>query len=100
NRNFFIDPNEHPRGVLLEVDNADGSMNRGWSAYLTVWSVENTAPPEDSTLIDLNNQDLQTLYNNLKSNIGDDKAKFVVLYRQYGPTQANQPGGASGALAA
>lgn len=100
NRNFFIDPNEHPRGVLLEVDNADGSMNRGWSAYLTVWSVENTAPPEDSTLIDLNNQDLQTLYNNLKSNIGDDKAKFVVLYRQYGPTQTNQPGGASGAQAA
>ncbi len=107
NRNLLIDAAESPRGLLLEIDNADGLLNRGWSAYLTTTSVEAMQPASSAasgastsagaTKVDLNGQNLQTLYNNLKGTIGDDKAKFLVVYRQYGPFQGQQQqGGAAG----
>jgi DNA uptake protein ComE-like DNA-binding protein len=108
NRNLLIDAAESPRGVLLEIDNADGLLNRGWSAYLTTTSVEAMQPAAaaasgastsaGATKLDLNGQNLQELYNSLKGTIGDDKAKFLVVFRQYGPFQdQQQQGGASAA---
>ena len=108
NRNHVIDAAESPRGMLLEVDNKDELLNRGWAAYLTTTSVEALEPaaasagdPSVSTSttsskVDLNGQNLQDLYNNLKTTLGDDKAKFLVVYRQYGPFQDQQPSGAAG----
>jgi DNA uptake protein ComE-like DNA-binding protein len=103
NRNFQIEANELPRGLLVELDNTDGSLNGGWSAYLTVSSVENLqpTPAADSptaTKIDLNGQNLQDLFNELQGAIGADKAKFIIAYRQYGAQPINQgnngqPGG-------
>jgi type II secretory pathway component PulK/DNA uptake protein ComE-like DNA-binding protein len=106
NRNFQIDANELPRGLLAELDNTDGSLNRGWSAYLTVSSVENLQPPPATdgttsaiaTKIDLNGQNLQDLFNELQGAVGADKAKFIIVYRQYGAQPINQenngqPGG-------
>jgi DNA uptake protein ComE-like DNA-binding protein len=92
NRNFFVEASEMPRGVLAELTNTDGSLNRGWSAYLTVWSVEGSKQETGKTKVDLNGQDLQSLYNGLKSAIGDDKAKFIIVYRQYGPQQQQAEG--------
>jgi DNA uptake protein ComE-like DNA-binding protein len=100
NRNFFVEATETPRGVLAELSNADGSLNRGWSAYLTVWSVESAKQAIGKTTVDLNGQDLQQLYNNLKSAIGDDKAKFIIVYRQYGPQQQQQSDGTPSAQSA
>jgi DNA uptake protein ComE-like DNA-binding protein len=108
NRNLLVNDVETPRGMLLEFDNADGLLDRGWSAYLTTTSVEAMQPAASAasgastaagaTKIDLNGQNLQDLYNNLKGTIGDDKAKFLIVYRQYGPFQdAQQPGGAGAA---
>ena len=107
NRNLLIDAAESPRGMLLEIDNADGLLNRGWSAYLTTTSVEAMQPASaaasgastsaGATKLDLNGQNLQTLYNSLKATIGDDKAKFLVVYRQYGPFQDQQQPGDAGA---
>ncbi|MBA4105528.1 MAG: hypothetical protein C0485_07195 [Pirellula sp.] len=104
NRNLLIDAAESPRGLLLEIDNADGLLNRGWSAYLTTTSVEamqqasaaasGASTSAGATKLDLNGQNLQTLYNSLKATIGDDKAKFLVVYRQYGPFQDQQSGAA------
>lgn len=106
NRNLMIDAAESPRGLLADIDNADGLLNRGWSAYLTTTSVEAMQPPsaaasgastsEGATKVDLNGQNLQTLYDDLKSTIGDDKAKFLVVYRQYGPYQDQQQAGGAG----
>jgi len=103
NRNLMIDAAESPRGLLADIDNADGLLNRGWSAYLTTTSVEAMQPASaaasgpatsaGATKVDLNGQNLQTLYDNLKSTIGDDKAKFLVVYRQYGPFQDQQQAG-------
>lgn len=107
NRNLLIDAAESPRGLLLEIDNTDGLLNRGWSAYLTTTSVEamqqasaaasGASTSAGATKLDLNGQNLQTLYNSLKATIGDDKAKFLVVYRQYGPFQDQQQSGADGA---
>jgi hypothetical protein len=57
NRNYFIDAGEAPRGAMLDVDNADGSMNRGWSAYLTLSSIELVGGTPTAPLADLNGGD-------------------------------------------
>lgn len=112
NRNFVVDENETPRGQLLEIDNADGYLNRGWSAYLTTGSVEAmqpaaaaassasatpTASASSAAPLQFNSGDLQQLYNALSPAIGDDKAKFFIAYRQFGPLQDQQSNGAAGA---
>lgn len=102
NRNLLVDAVERPRGLLAERDNADGSLNRGWSAYLTVASVEGMQAAAEAKLLDLNGQNLQQLYTDLQSAVGDEKAKFIIVYRQYGaqaaadPNAAQPNGGASG----
>jgi hypothetical protein len=90
NRNYVVDANETPRGKMLEIDNADGQMNRGWAAYLTIASVELMGGSPTAPLVDLNSGDLQTLYNSLKTTLTDEQAKFIVLYRQYGAAQGQQ----------
>jgi hypothetical protein len=95
NRNFAVDASETPRGALEQLNVTDGSLNRGWFAYLTVSSVETFKPAAGKTAVDLNSQNLQQLYNDLKSMVGDDKAKFIIVYRQYGPQQ-QQPAGQGG----
>ncbi len=102
NRNFQIEASELPRGLLAELDNTDGSLDRGWSAYLTVSSVENlqpaaTADAATATKIDLNGQNLQDLFNELQGAIGADKAKYIIAYRQYGAQPINQDNGQPGA---
>jgi DNA uptake protein ComE-like DNA-binding protein len=101
NRNFLVDLAEQPRGLLVELDNTDGVLNRGWSAYLTVSSVEAMRDSAGAALLDVNGQNLQQLYNGLKTAVGDDKAKFIIVYRQHGPQQSatGQPGVAGGAPA-
>jgi DNA uptake protein ComE-like DNA-binding protein len=99
NRNFMLDPNELPRGVLTEIDTTDGTLNRGWAAYLTVSSVEAMQPASAlattttstaATKLDLNNQNLQELYTALQKAVGDEMAKFIIVYRQYGPLAEEQ----------
>jgi hypothetical protein len=97
NRNLIVDGNETPRGAMLEVDNTDGVMNRGWSAYFTISSVELMGGAAASAMIDLNNQDLQSLYKSLAAQLTDEQAKFLILYRQYGqPSSGGQGQGDGG----
>lgn len=99
NRNYFVDAGETPRGAMTEIDNAEGAMNRGWSAYLTLDSVEALGGSAAAPMTDVNSGDLNTLYNTLKTSLSDDQAKFIILYRQYGQPpaggagQPGQPGG-------
>ncbi len=59
-----------------------------WKECLTVFSAEKDVDPTGEPRVDLNGDSLQFLYQELQPRVGDDLAKFVVLYRQYGP-QAN-----------
>lgn len=79
NRNGIQDPGE--------VDES-GGFSFGWSAYLTVWSREQNRDAQGNVYLNLNDQDLQTLYQSLQPLVGDDLAKFIILYRQNGASNS------------
>ena len=57
NRNGMIDPQEADTGMVAGIDNADGSMTRGWSGYLTLHSAEHNLDPDGEPRIYLNSED-------------------------------------------
>jgi len=92
NRNYSVDTDELPYGKLESLDNTNGQLNRGWSAYLTVHSLEKNATPDGETKIDLNSDDLQTLHGELEFALGVTEANFIIVYRQYGAANSNANG--------
>jgi type II secretory pathway component PulK len=87
--------NDLNRNGTLDADEADGGTghDRGWSAYLTVYSRERNVDADGNARIYLNDPDVQGLYNKLNNALGADLANYVVAYRLYGPYTA-QAGGA------
>lgn len=85
NRNGRLDAHEPPGDAVDGVDNSDGSMTRGWAAYLTLYSLEKNVRPDGSAKINLNNTDLEALYTELEGAVGAEWATFIVAYRQNGP---------------
>jgi type II secretory pathway component PulK len=91
NRNGVHDPDEAARGEYV----------RGWSAFLTVHSHEPNRDALGQTLLWINDPDLATLYEKLAPEVGDEFAKFIILYRQYGPANSTgQQQSMGGSLAA
>lgn len=84
NRNGNADTMEPDSQSLMDVDNTDGSLNSGWASYLTVHSMESTTSEEGETKIDLNQDDLETLYDELSEAVSAEWAVFIVGYRQNG----------------
>lgn len=56
-----------------------------WRELLTVFSAEKDVDPTGEARVDLNGADLAFLYEELAPRVGEDLARFAVLYRQYGP---------------
>ncbi len=111
NRNGMVDASELNQGNALggtmqgalqgtstytpgtgSVDASQGSLDRGWIGYLTLYSQEKNVTAEGQPRIDLNMDDLQTLYDSLSSVLNEDWAKFIVLYRQNGPYDGDEEG--------
>jgi len=84
NRNGYTDTTEPDPQSLEDVDNSDGSMDGGWAAYLTLHSAENPTRPDGTPKIDLNQDDLQTLYNELMEVFEQDWVNYIIAYRQDG----------------
>ena len=84
NRNGTVDPGEQSASLPQDVDNSDGSFNRGWSAYLTVHSAEANTNAEGQPRVNVNGNDLQQLYSDLTQVIDSSWATFIVAYRQNG----------------
>ena len=61
-----------------------------WTALVTVFSAEKDADPRGEARVNLNIDDLNFLYQELSTRVGADVAKFIVLYRQYGPETKEQ----------
>jgi type II secretory pathway component PulK len=76
NRNGILDPEE---------DDGSGVLDRGWSAYLTVYSREQNLASDGTPRIYVNDSDLNTLYDNLSTAVGQDLANYIIAYRMYGP---------------
>ncbi|MGQ9575074.1 MAG: hypothetical protein ACUVUC_07125 [Thermoguttaceae bacterium] len=93
NRNGVADRGEPAPETIPEVDNTDRTMDRGWSAYLTLYSLEANVQPDGTPRINLNQEDMQALFDALEPVLGTEWATFIVAYRQNGPY--NPSGGGS-----
>lgn len=100
NRNGVVDQDEPAGDTIDGVDNADGAMDSGWAAYLTLYSVELNLRPDGQLKVHLNQDDMEKLYQELEQAIGRPYATFIVAYRQNGPYTGTEPGqiGATGEL--
>ncbi len=84
-RSYVVESQEkQTRGALEELDNNKGQLNRGLSAYLTVYSMEKLSNPDGKPRINVNDTDLKKIHDELSEAIGEEQAKFIILYRQYG----------------
>ena len=59
NRNGMVDPHEVNMPLPDGMDNGDGSLDRGWSAYLTLFSMEKNVNASGQPRINLNQDDLE-----------------------------------------
>jgi type II secretory pathway component PulK len=88
NRNGVQDPDEPESSSQT----AGGGADRGWSAYLTVYSRERNVAADGTPRIYLNDPDLNTLYTNLTTALGDTQlADFILAYRLYGQYTPQPP---------
>lgn len=93
NRNGMADANEaDPMTYFINADNTDGSMNAGWAPYLTLHGKETNLASDGSEKINLNQEDLEDLYNELSQAIDASFATFVVGYRQNGAYEGENAG--------
>ncbi|MGB7329550.1 MAG: type II secretion system protein GspK [Rubripirellula sp.] len=78
NRNGVIDPDEQQRfGVSIDTS---GSL--GWAAYLTVHGSEANRRRNGDPRVDVNQDDLEALYDELLDALGDETyASFIVAFR-------------------
>lgn len=100
NRNGMVDSYEPDGTTVGDFDNSMGTMNRGWSAYLTLYSAESNLNPDGEAKIDLNGEDMQVLFDALSARFEPSWATYIVAYRQNGPYTGSESGeaGATGEL--
>lgn len=104
NRNGLLDPNENDGDATWPPDNADGMLQLGWSAYLSVHGRETNTRWDGSTRININNNNLAELYDQLEEEFDATVAQFVVAYRvtaqaQSAANSATQSASGGGAAA-
>ena len=96
NVNGLLDPSENDGEMSLPWDNGDGFLDRGWAAYLTAYSAELLLQIDGSPRIDVNGDDLQTLFDELSAAFDADVATFVTALRMFGPSSQGGSGSGSG----
>ncbi|MGZ0164952.1 MAG: general secretion pathway protein GspK [Planctomycetales bacterium] len=85
NRNGKLDPNENDGDANAPFDNADGVLQPGWAAFLTVNSRELNQRTDGTERTYVNNGVLDELYDSLAEEFDEDIAQFVVAFRMSGP---------------
>jgi type II secretory pathway component PulK len=93
----FLYGNDRNRNGILDPEENDGSgtLDRGWSAYFTIYSRETNVDSQGNPRIYINANDLNTLANNLQNVLSQDMVNFILACRQYGytvPKAANSDG--------
>jgi DNA uptake protein ComE-like DNA-binding protein len=74
-----------------------GSLDRGWTGYLTIYSQESNINADGLPRINVNGDDLQLLYDELSEVFSEQWATFIVAYRLFGPytEEGGDPGSVS-----
>lgn len=87
NRNGSIDSFEAGLSTSQEfaADATDIGSDRGWSAYLSMFSQEANLNSLNEPRIFVNGDDLELLYDELVAGLNEEWATFIVAYRQNGP---------------
>ncbi len=85
NRNGVIDAGENAEALLATPEASQGELNRGWSAYLSVYSAEQNRRVDGRPKIDVNQEDLQQLEIELMEVFNTEQTNFILAYRQGGP---------------
>ena len=85
NRNGMVDLDE-----MVLAGQLGDLPQRGWSAYLTLHSKEQNINMFGEPRIDLNGDDLQTLYDSLSLIFPEEWVKFIIAYRQSGPYESEE----------
>jgi DNA uptake protein ComE-like DNA-binding protein len=82
-------------GITIEAD-----LSRGWSAYLTLYSMERNANSKGEPRVYLNQTDMNQLSTQLKAVMPEDWVAFIIAYKQFGPYSGTDLGqrGAAGPL--
>lgn len=99
NRNGLLDPNENDGEATWPPDNADGALQLGWSAYLTVYGREKNTRFDGTNRINVNDNNLADLYDKLEQEFDATVAQFVIAYRVSGQavtTPGQTPSGSGG----
>ncbi|MDB4483710.1 general secretion pathway protein GspK, partial [bacterium] len=78
NRNGILDPAEM---AGTNASSTDAEMYLGWANYLTLYSNESNLTAEGLPRINVNADDLEQLYDDLKSAFDDEWANFIIYYR-------------------
>jgi DNA uptake protein ComE-like DNA-binding protein len=89
NRNGLLDANEDDADASPPLDNADGILQLGWIANLTVHSREANLRADGSEKIDVNNGLLTDLYDQLAEEFDEETATFIIAYRMAGAKDPN-----------
>jgi type II secretory pathway component PulK len=92
NRNGVIEQNEQAGLAASGFDPGDGSLDRGWAAYLTLHSAEANLSPDGLPKIHLNQDDMATLYDELSAVFDEEWATFIVAFRQNGAYRGGRTG--------
>ncbi|MFN0020533.1 MAG: type II secretion system protein GspK [Pirellulaceae bacterium] len=92
NRNGMIDPHEASGDGKAGQSTSAGVSERGWSAYLTLFSLEANLNAMSEKRVFLNVEDMTQLNTELTdAGLNAEWATFIVAYRQSGPyTGTNQ----------
>lgn len=85
NRNGVLDLDET---VGTSASSLDSDLYLGWAAYLTLFSKESNLNMDGLKRININGENLDQLYDDLKSAFDDDWTNFIVQYRINGPSSA------------
>jgi hypothetical protein len=85
-----VDVNYRVDGREMQVASATPgggatATNTPWSTMLTMYSAERNTTSEGQPRIDLNQDDLESLYAELEDVFDTEKAAFIIAYRQFGP---------------
>lgn len=80
NRNGILDPNENDGDAAWPPDDADGRLNAGWSAYLTLWSGARDVSSSGETRINLNTASEEAMRKAV-SDISAEQAAAIVAHR-------------------
>jgi len=92
--------NDRNRNGTLDSDENDGgAIDRGWSAYLTVYSRELNVNADGKARINVNKSDLKQLHDDLTDAVGEELATYIIGYRLYSrpnTSGGSGPGGQAG----